>query len=134
MLNDLCPKYKAEVYVIVSALKKHIVTDLLSPPYGLPMASVHDRLAQRLENELAMRSEEAHWAVNVWSQILKEQRQNLHLDKWSFKYFNDSLPKGHGFVFELMSEYYWLSLKKLWDICYQKHNDCLSFFVLGLFI
>jgi len=69
MLRDLCGQHKREIFILVSALKQRVATDLLSGG-GLPTSLLLGRLSKRLEDELALTSEAAHWAVETWALVL----------------------------------------------------------------
>jgi formylglycine-generating enzyme required for sulfatase activity len=72
MLNDLLRgQHRREVYVLISALKAGIADDLLRSSGGVPPALLFGRLRQRLEHDLAMTGEAAHWAVETWELALQ---------------------------------------------------------------
>ena len=48
LLNDLCPGYRKEVYVLVSAIEEQVVAELLVSSDGLPWEVLTARLVQRL--------------------------------------------------------------------------------------
>ncbi|HAS51945.1 MAG TPA: hypothetical protein DCS21_09485, partial [Gammaproteobacteria bacterium] len=56
--------------MLISALKNRIAEDLLKAPAGIPESMVFARLYKRLEDELAMTAEAAHWAVESWALAL----------------------------------------------------------------
>ena len=70
LLKDYCGNHKREIFVLVSALKKKVTDDLLKPSVGVPQEMVLGRLQKRLEDELAMTDEAAHWAVESWALAL----------------------------------------------------------------
>ena len=70
LLKDYCGNHKREIFVLVSALKKKVTVDLLKSSAGLPQEMVMGRLQKRLEDELAMTAEAAHWAVESWALAL----------------------------------------------------------------
>ena len=67
LLKDYCGQHKREIFVLISALKNRVADDLLKAPAGIPQSLVLARLNKRLENELAMTAEAAHWAVESWA-------------------------------------------------------------------
>jgi len=67
LLKDYCGQYKREIFVLVSALKNRVADDLLEASSGIPQSIVLARLNKRLEEELAMTAEAAHWAVESWA-------------------------------------------------------------------
>lgn len=72
-LQDLCAgkkKYKAEIFVLVTALKQRVVADLLNPPRGLPNTALFNRLVQRLYDNVGLDKEVASWAVESWALAL----------------------------------------------------------------
>ena len=70
LLKDYCGNHKREIFVLVSALKKKVTDDLLKSSAGVPKEMVLGRLRKRLEDELAMTDEAAHWAVESWAYAL----------------------------------------------------------------
>ena len=70
LLKDYCGNHKREIFVLVSALKKKVTDDLLKPSAGVPQEMVMGRLQKRLEDELALTDEAAHWAVESWALAL----------------------------------------------------------------
>lgn len=77
LLKDYCGQYKREIFVLVSALKNRIAEDLLKVPAGIPQSMVLARLNKRLEDELAMTLEAAHWAVESWALALGVLDQSI---------------------------------------------------------
>ncbi|MDQ5908111.1 MAG: twitching motility protein PilJ [Pseudomonadota bacterium] len=70
LLKDYCGQHKREIFVLISALKNRVAEDLLKAPAGIPQSIVLARLNKRLEDELAMTPEAAHWAVESWALAL----------------------------------------------------------------
>jgi len=70
MLRDLCGQHKREVFILVSALRQRVAADLLGGGGGLPTPLLLGRLRRRLEDELALTGEAAHWAVETWALVL----------------------------------------------------------------
>jgi formylglycine-generating enzyme required for sulfatase activity len=70
MLRDLCGQHKREIFILVNALKQRVAADLLTGGGGLPTVLLLGRLRQRLEDELALTSEAAQWAVDTWALAL----------------------------------------------------------------
>lgn len=70
LLKDYCGVHKREIFVLVSALKKRVTDDMLMSSAGVPQEIVIARVCKRLEDELAMTSEAAHWAVESWALAL----------------------------------------------------------------
>jgi hypothetical protein len=71
MLNDLLRGgHRREVFVLVSALQAGIAADLLRTGSGVPMPLLLGRLRQRLEDDLMLRADAAHWAVETWALAL----------------------------------------------------------------
>ena len=68
--KDYCGQHKREIFVLISALKNRVAEDLLKAPAGIPQSMVLARLNKRLEDELAMTPEAAHWAVESWALAL----------------------------------------------------------------
>jgi nitrous oxidase accessory protein NosD len=70
LLRDYCGSYRREIAVLISALEERVAADLLSPGKGTPRASLLRRLAQRLEDNVAMEKGAARWAVHSWALAL----------------------------------------------------------------
>jgi len=70
LLKDYCGTYKREIFVLVAALKNRVADDLLKSSAGMPPAIVMGRLQRRLEDELALSADAAHWAVESWALAL----------------------------------------------------------------
>nr|WP_295437522.1 formylglycine-generating enzyme family protein [uncultured Thiodictyon sp.] len=70
MLRDLCGQHKREVFILVSALRQRVAADLLGGGGGLPTPLLLGRLRKRLEDELGLSGEAAHWAVETWALAL----------------------------------------------------------------
>lgn len=70
LLKDYCGQYKREIFVLVSALKNRVADDLLKTSASVPQSILLTRLHKRLEDELAMTAEAAHWAVETWALAL----------------------------------------------------------------
>jgi hypothetical protein len=75
LLKDYCGVHKREIFVLVSALKKRVAEDLLKAATGVPQTIVKARLQKRLEEELAITAEAAHWAVESWAHALEMIQQ-----------------------------------------------------------
>ena len=69
-LKDYCGQCKQEIFVLVSALKNRVADDLLKTSASVPQSILLARLNKRLEDELAMTAEAAHWAVESWALAL----------------------------------------------------------------
>ena len=70
LLKDYCGTHKREIFVLVSALRKKVTDDLLKSSAEVPQELLLARLRKRLEVELAMTDEAAHWAVDSWALAL----------------------------------------------------------------
>jgi hypothetical protein len=70
LLKDHCGVHKREIFVLVSALRKKVTDEMLTPTAGMPLEIVLARLRKRLEDELAMTAEAAQWAVESWAMAL----------------------------------------------------------------
>jgi hypothetical protein len=71
LLKDYCGHCKPEVFVLIHALKNRVASDLLHIADGVPPAIALTRLSKRLEDDLAITPEAAHWAVESWALALK---------------------------------------------------------------
>ncbi len=70
LLRDFCPKYPAELFVLLSSLEQRVVWELLSSRGTLPWAVLQARLTRKLQDALALEEEAAHWAVETWALAL----------------------------------------------------------------
>jgi len=77
LLKDYCGQYKREIFVLITALKNRVADDLLKTSAGVPHVLLLARLIKRLEDELAMTTEAAHWAVESWALALGVIQQPL---------------------------------------------------------
>jgi hypothetical protein len=72
MLRDLCPEYKREIFLLVSAMKEQIVPDLMSVQSGsvggVPLEVIVSRSRHKLAENLGFTEESASWAVDSWLQ------------------------------------------------------------------
>ena len=70
LLRDFCGQYRAEIFVLVTALKEGVAEELLkSSQTTVPQEIVLTRLSKRLQ-KLGMAKKSACWAVNSWALAL----------------------------------------------------------------
>ncbi|HOW76066.1 MAG TPA: DUF1566 domain-containing protein [Candidatus Competibacteraceae bacterium] len=81
LLKDYCGQHKREIFVLVSALKNRVADDLLKTSASVPQSILLARLHKRLEEELAMTAEAAHWAVESWALALNVINQPVPVIK-----------------------------------------------------
>jgi hypothetical protein len=70
LLRDLCAPHRREVSVLARALPERVADDLLTWQDSLPREVIMRRLANRLENNLALTEPAARWAVETWALAL----------------------------------------------------------------
>lgn len=70
LLRDLCPGYRREVHILISALKEHVVSDLLALAKTTPQAVLLEKLTDRLYDNLGIAREFGRWAVVSWALVL----------------------------------------------------------------
>lgn len=70
LLNDYCPAYRTEVFVLVNAQRQQVPADLLATPKWMPSDAAAARLSVRLQDRLALSADAADWAVHSWSVAL----------------------------------------------------------------
>lgn len=66
MLRDICPTHKREIFLLISALKEQVVSDLMDSHEGVPEEMVVARSCQRLSGNLGLTEDSARWAVESW--------------------------------------------------------------------
>jgi LppX_LprAFG lipoprotein len=66
LLRDLCGEYRAEISVLVGALRERVPNDLLSSAGAMPTQVMSAQLAKRLRDDLALSGEAANWGVESW--------------------------------------------------------------------
>ncbi|WP_304300076.1 DUF1566 domain-containing protein [Chromatium okenii] len=66
LLKDSCGQYRKEIFVLTTALKNKVTDELLKNSAGIPPTLLSARLIKRLEDDAALNSEAAHWAVESW--------------------------------------------------------------------
>lgn len=81
LLKDYCGQHKREIFVLVSALKNRVAEDLIKTSTNVPQSLLFARLHKRLEDELAMTPEAAHWVVETWALALDAIAQSLPVAK-----------------------------------------------------
>jgi uncharacterized membrane protein len=71
LLRDYCGQYKKEIFLLVNALKKGVVGELIkSKKDGISSTIVLARLTKKLQDELGITAESALWAVDSWGLAL----------------------------------------------------------------
>ena len=70
LLKDLCGEYRREINVLTSAIEERVPLDLLAAGKSMPRELLLTRLAKRLEDNLGLTEEAAHWAVDSWALAL----------------------------------------------------------------
>ena len=70
LLRDFCGQYRAEIFVLVTALKEGIAGELIkSSQISVPKEIILARLSKRLQ-DLGMAKKSACWTVNSWALAL----------------------------------------------------------------
>lgn len=67
LLKDLCGEYRREISVLTNAIEERIPLDLLAAGSSVPRDLLLSKLAKRLEDNLGLTLEAAHWSVNSWA-------------------------------------------------------------------
>jgi WD40 repeat protein len=70
LLRDLCGEYKGEIFVLVSALREQVASDLLASQDSVPPEVLLAQLTKRLQDNLALTESAARWAVESWALAL----------------------------------------------------------------
>lgn len=87
MLRDLCPAYKREIHVLLSALRENVAADLIALSGVTPRSVLVEKLVERLYENLGIAREFGRWAVEAWSDALKDAPvippvQNEHMERF----------------------------------------------------
>lgn len=75
LLRDTCGEYKREIFVLVSAAKEHVPSELLVVSGSTPLATLLARLTARLQDNLMLAETGARWAVESWVLALGKASQ-----------------------------------------------------------
>jgi WD40 repeat protein len=70
LLRDFCGAYKREIFVLVSALREQVASDLLAQQSSVPHEILLAQLTRRLRDNLALAEDAARWAVESWALAL----------------------------------------------------------------
>lgn len=76
LLKDLCGEYRREISVLTNAIEERIPLDLLAAGSSVPRDLLLNKLAKRLEDNLGLTLEAAHWSVNSWAIALGVIKEN----------------------------------------------------------
>lgn len=67
LLRDVCGQHRREIFVLVSAAREGVGTELRRSAAGTPTEVVVGRLSKRLHENLGLAEELARWAVESWA-------------------------------------------------------------------
>lgn len=70
LLKDKCGSFRREISILINALDERVPLDLLAGGNSLPRELLLNRLAKRLEDNLALTENAAVWAVETWALAL----------------------------------------------------------------
>ncbi|HEV2859942.1 MAG TPA: hypothetical protein VGX48_02970 [Pyrinomonadaceae bacterium] len=70
LLRDLCGEHRREINILMGALEERVPLDLLAGKGSMPLGLLLSRLSKRLEEQLALTTEAARWAVDSWALAL----------------------------------------------------------------
>ncbi|HXH69816.1 MAG TPA: hypothetical protein VNI60_05655 [Pyrinomonadaceae bacterium] len=70
LLNDLCGSYGREINVLVNAIEERVPLDLLAANSSMPHELLLTKLEKRLEEQTALTTDAAQWAVESWALAL----------------------------------------------------------------
>ncbi len=70
LLNDLCGEYRREINVLVNAIQERVPLDLLAANSSMPHELLLTKLEKRLEEQTALTTDAAQWAVESWALAL----------------------------------------------------------------
>jgi len=71
LLRDFCGEHKREIFVIITALEKGVVSNLLASQKDGLWEVTLNRLTKRLQDECSLIKDDARWAVESWALALK---------------------------------------------------------------
>lgn len=70
LLRDNCGSFRREISILINALEERVPLDLLAGGNSVPRELLLNRLAKRLEDNLALTENAAVWAVESWALAL----------------------------------------------------------------
>ena len=70
LLRDFCSGHPQEMYVLISALKEHVPTEVLASGKSVPHEALLARLTKRLEDNFVLAEQASRWAVESWALAL----------------------------------------------------------------
>src|SRR4028118_1112807 len=70
LLKDNCGSYRREISILINALDERVPLDLMAGGNTVPRELLLNRLAKRLEDNLALTQNAAVWAVESWALAL----------------------------------------------------------------
>jgi len=70
LLRDFCGEYRREIFILVSALKEQVASELLTMQGTAPNSVLLARLQKRLQDQLGLAATSARWAVESWALAL----------------------------------------------------------------
>jgi len=70
LLKDNCGSYRREISILINALDERVPLDLMAGGNTTPRELLLNRLAKRLEDNLALTQNAAVWAVESWALAL----------------------------------------------------------------
>lgn len=70
LLRDVCGTHRREIFVLVSAVREGVGTELRQSAPGLPLEAVVARLTKRLHQNLGLAEDLARWGVESWAVAL----------------------------------------------------------------
>jgi hypothetical protein len=70
ILRDFCGQYRKEIFILVTALKNGVATELLKSQNTVPKEVILARLIKRLHDDLGIAEEAAEWTVKSWALAL----------------------------------------------------------------
>ena len=70
LLRDLCPEFRREIFLLVSALHERVPQRLLGSHSGMPIEAMIKRSSKRLCERLGLTDDLALWAVETWALAL----------------------------------------------------------------
>jgi hypothetical protein len=72
ILRDFCPLAQKEIFLLVSALRENVASELGTGPATMPESALMAKLTRRVSENLGLSEDAALWAVESWRYALED--------------------------------------------------------------